>query len=357
MKHVLVYGMTDNPGGIETYLLNFFQRVQGNGVVLDFVSDFPGISGSEILTDRGAKLHFIPAKSRDLKGHLTGMWKILRSHREYEAVYFNILDAGAAVTMIPVFLAGRKIIVHSHNNDTEKVRLHKLCKPVLNIMTSGRAACSESAAQYMFGRFARKALVVPNAIDAKKFAFLEEVRQNKRRELGLGDHPCILHVGRISRQKNPLGLIDIFEAVHRRCPEAVLLSVGDGEMMDQFRRYIADKGLDDAVICLGTRNDVPEIYSAADLFLFPSLYEGLGIVVLEAQAAGLPCVISDTIPSDVSVTGLVSCVSLDASPDIWAEQIILQLGQPRKVSYGEIVAAGYDISCCSEFDQKLVDMF
>lgn len=357
MKHVLVYGMTDNPGGIETYLLNFYRRVQGNGIKLDFVSDFPSISGSDILTERGSNLYFIPAKSRDLKTHLMDMWKILREHREYESVYFNILDAGAAVTMLPVFLAGRKIIVHSHNNDTEKMRLHRLCKPFLNFMAGGRAACSESAAEYMFGKGAKKTLIIPNAIDAKKFAFSEELREQKRQELGLGDRPCICHVGRIAPQKNPFGLIDIFEAVHRSCPEAVLLSVGDGELMGEFRQYIADKGLENSVICLGARKDVPELYQAADVFLLPSLYEGLGIVALEAQAAGLPCVISDTIPRCVAVTDLVSMISLDAGPNVWAERILMQLGKPRKDSYREIVAAGYDVSCCSDCDQKLVDLF
>lgn len=357
MKHVLVYGMTDNPGGIETYLLNFFQRVQGHGVMLDFVSDFAAVSGSNVLEQGGATIYRIPAKSKDLWGHLRGIWKILMEHREYTSVYFNILDAGAAVTMIPVFLAGRKIVVHSHNNDTEKKRLHKLCKPFLNLMASGRAACSEAAADYMFGKTAKNTLIVPNAIDAAKFAFSEEVRAEKRRALHLGNRPCICHVGRIAQQKNPFGLIDIFEAVHRKCPEAMLLSVGDGELMGEFRRYIADKGLNSAVICLGARNDVAELYSAADVFLFPSLYEGLGIVVLEAQAAGLPCVISDVIPKQAWITDLVCPVPLTAEPDVWADRVLMQLGQPRKDSYREIVAAGYDISCCSSFDEKLVDMF
>lgn len=357
MKHVLVYGMTDNPGGIETYLLNFYQRVQGSGVMLDYVSDFPSISGSEILTERGSKLYFIPAKSRDLKAHLMGMWRILHEHVEYEAVYFNILDAGAAVTMLPVFLAGRKIIVHSHNNDTEKMRLHKLCKPFLNIMASGRAACSESAAGYMFGKTAKNTLIIPNAIDAAKFAFSDEVREQKRQELSLGNRPCICHVGRIAPQKNPFGLIDIFEAVHRKCPEAVLLSVGDGDLMGEFRRYIADKGLESAVICLGARNDVAELYSAADVFLFPSLYEGLGIVVLEAQAAGLPCVISDVIPKQVVVTDLVCPVPLTAEPDMWADRIIERLSVKRRDTRAELIAAGYDISCCAEFDEKLIEQF
>ena len=357
MKHVLVYGMTSNPGGIETYLLNFYRRVQGKSVMLDFVCDFPSISGSDLLTEYGSELYFIPPKSCDLKGHLCGMWKILHEHPEYKTVYFNILDAGAAITLIPVFLSGRKIVVHSHNNDTEKKRLHKLCKPLLNFMTTGRAACSESAAEYMFGRAAKKSFIVPNAIDAARFTFSEEVRIKKRKALNLGNRPCICHVGRLSQQKNPMGLIDIFEAVHRKSPETVLLSVGDGEMREQFHRYIAEKGLSNSVYCLGSRNDVAELYCAADLFLFPSFYEGLGIVVLEAQAAGLPCVISDTVPDSAVVTDLVTKISLNECTAIWADKILQQLRRSRRNTYGDILAADYDISCCSSFDQKLIDTF
>lgn len=355
MKHILVYGMSDNPGGIETYLLNIFLRVQDKLVHMDFVSDFPAVAHSEILEERGAKLHFIPAKSKNLFGHLAAVWRILKRHSEYEAVYFNILDAGAAVTMIPVFLLGRKIVVHSHNNSTEKIRLHRICKPFLNFFTAERAACSEPAAEYMFGGKAKRALIVPNAIDAARFTFCEETRIRKRQELGIGDRPCICHVGRITQQKNPLGLIDMFEAVHRKCPEAVLLSVGTGDMTDRFQSYIAQKGLSDAVICLGARHDVDELYQAADVFLFPSLYEGLGIVVLEAQAAGLPCVISDVIPKQATVTDLVHALSLDASPEVWADRVISCFGTPRRDTHKELIAAGFDISCCQEFDRKIMD--
>lgn len=357
MKHILVYGMSDNPGGIETYLLNFFLRVQGELVRMDFVSDFSAVAHSHILEERGAKVYHIPAKSKNLFGHLAAMWRILKSHKEYDAVYFNILDAGAAVTMIPVFLLGRKIVVHSHNDSTEKIWLHRICKPFLNFFTAERAACSEAAAKHMFGGKAEQALIVPNAIEAARFTYCEKTRIRKRQELGLGNRPCICHVGRITQQKNPLGLIDMFEAVHRKCPEAMLLSVGTGDMMEQFQNYIADKGLSDFVMCLGVRHDVDELYHAADVFLFPSLYEGLPIALLEAQAAGLPCVISDVISSKATVTDLVCAVSLEARPEVWADHVISHLGRERRDTYKELVASGYDISCCDLFDRKITEFW
>lgn len=357
MKHILVYGMTNNPGGIETYLLSFFQRAQGKGVHLDFVSDFPAISGSEILESRGASLFFIPAKSKSLWGHLRGLWKILRQHKEYQTVYFNILDAGAAITMIVPFLLRRKIVVHSHNDNTEKLRLHKLCKPFLNFMAKGHAACSPMAGEYMFGAAGADCLVIPNAIDSEKYAFDDSLRQKKRRELGVEGRPVICHVGRISYQKNPMGLIDIFQEVHRQNPDAILLSVGGGELMEQFTDYIARKGLTDCVKRLGVRKDVPEILQAADVFLFPSLFEGLGIALLEAQAAGLPCVISDVIPKQAIVTDLVCSVSLDAPPEAWAKLVLDRIALPRRNTKSDIVSAGFDISCCEDFDRQLIALF
>lgn len=357
MKHVLVYGMTDNPGGIETYVLNFFERVQGKGVQLDFISDFPTIAHSERLTAKGAKLFFFPAKSKDLWGHLKGMWKLLRGHKEYKTVYFNILDAGAAITMVPAFLLGRRIVVHSHNGSTDKVKLHKLCKPFLNLMASARVACSRVAAEHMFCGKGKQCLVIPNAIDGAAHRFDPQLREEKRAQLQLGQRPAICHVGRLSLQKNPLGLLDIFEALLEECPQAVLLSVGDGEMAEQFHGRIAEKGLGESVKCLGVRNDVSQILQAADVFLLPSLYEGLPISLLEAQASGLPCVVSDAVSAESAITDRVSFVSLEAEPRIWAQKLVAALQLPRQDCYHQILEAGFDLSCCDTFDQLLLEKF
>lgn len=357
MKHVLVYGMTDNPGGIETYLLNFFQRVQGHGVMLDFVSDFPSISGDEILQSRGSQLYYIPAKSKDLQGHWKALWRILREHKEYTCVYFNVLDAGTAVTMLVPYLMGRRIAVHAHNNSTEKKGLHTFCKPLLGLLAHGLAACSESAAEYMFGRRSKDCLVIPNVIDAKKYRFDPAARQKKRKELAMEDAFVVCHVGRLAEQKNPGGLLDIFEELYRNCDDARLLSVGDGELSERFKADIAQRGLQNAVICLGARSDIPEILQAADIFLFPSLYEGFGISVLEAQAAGLPCVISDVIPKQATVTDLVHPISLKAPVEVWVQRILECRNTERADTYQSLCEAGYDVSCCEEFDSKLIAMF
>ena len=358
MKHVLVYGMTYNPGGMERYIVNFFRRVQGNSVMLDFITDFDSVAYADILTAGGAKIHYFPAKSRSLWGHWRALWKLLREHKEYTAVYFHVLDAGAAVTMVVPYLLGRRIIVHSHNNETEKKRLHKLCRPALCFMANGYVSCSDAASVFMFGKKADRAIVSPNAIDAKKYRFDPRTRAKKRAELGLeGNRLVVIHVGRMAPQKNPLGLLDIFEAVWKKNPSAALIYVGDGELASEFDERVREKHLTDAVMRLGVRGDVHELLQAADVFLLPSLYEGFGIVVLEAQAAGLPSVVSDAVPQEAAVTELVTRLPLSEPPEAWADVILRAAGQERRDTCERLVQSGYDISCCEESDARIVNLF
>lgn len=357
MKKVLIYGMSNNPGGIETYLLNYYSRNHGKTVHLDFISDFPTIVEEKAILESGSQIYYIPAKSKGLMAHWKALWRVLRVHKEYRTLYFNVMDAGSVFTMLIPFLMGRRLVVHSHNGNTDKVRLHKLCKPIANFLTSGRVACSRLAADYMFGENGVKALVIPNAIDAHKYTYNPAARHTMREKLALEDRLIVCHVGRLSRQKNPFGVLDMFEALHRMRPDSVLLSVGTGELEKEFHEAIKAKGLEGAVICLGVRSDVPTILQAADVFLLPSLYEGLPIALLEAQAAGLPCVVSDTITREVAVTELVTYVPLETPAQDWAK-CILQVAQTERMdTFDELAAAGFDISRCAEFDNLLNEKF
>lgn len=353
MKKVLIYGMSNNPGGIETYLLNYYRRNHEKNVHLDFVSDFPSVVDKQVLLDAGSRIYYIPAKSKGLLNHWKALWRVLWTHREYETLYFNVMDSGAVFTMLIPFLLGRKIVVHSHNGDTDKVKLHKLCRPLANALASERVACSRLAADYMFGRAGKSALVIPNAIDIRKYTFDPVARSATREKLGVGNRLTVCHVGRLSRQKNPFGVLDIFEMLHRAHPNSVLLSVGTGELEKEFHETIRAKGLEKAVMCLGVRSDVPDILQAADVFLLPSLYEGLPIALLEAQAAGLPCVVSDTITREVAATNLVTYVSLKAPVQDWVERIVLATRTERMDTFEQLAAAGFDISRCAEFDSLL----
>lgn len=351
-RKILVYGMTDNPGGIESYLMGFLRR-QPAGTV-DFLCDFPAIAYADEIRARGAQVHFIPAKSQSLSGHWRETARVLRAHPEYTAVYLNVLDAGCVFLAAVPWLYRRRIVVHSHNGDTDKTRLHRLCRPLLGRMTDGRASCSDAASRHMFGRTGGDILFVPNAIDAKQYRYDPELRAEKRAELGLRDRLALCHVGRISRQKNPLFLLDILAAVRERRPDAALLSVGEGEMAAAFDARIRALGLEDAVLRLGRRPDVPALLQAADVFLLPSLYEGLSIALLEAQAAGLPSVASDAISPQTVVTDTVRFAGLSEPARAWADAALAAAEMPRRDTFDAIARAGFDVSGCAASDEKLL---
>ena len=344
--------MTDNPGGIESYLMGLLRRVPAG--TFDFLCDFPSIAYGEEIAARGSRVYYIPAKSRSLPGHWRGTSRVLWEHPEYGTVYLNVLDAGCVFLAVIPWLYRRRIVVHSHNGGTDKMRLHRLCRPVLDRITGGRAACSDEASLHMFGRTGEDILFVPNAIDTSRYAYDPAVRAEKRRELGLGDSLTVCHVGRISRQKNPLFLLDIFARIRAKRPDAVLLSVGEGEMAEEFDGYIREKGLEDCVLRLGRRSDVPALLQAADVFLLPSLYEGLSIALLEVQAAGLPAVASDVISPQTVITDTVRLMSLAESPEAWAGAVLAAAETGRADTAGALARAGFDSSRSGESDRRLL---
>lgn len=354
LKRVLVYGMTDNPGGIETYLINTMKELNKQDIKLDFLCDFPEIAYKNEIEKNGSKVYFIPAKGKQLIKHWIGVAKVLKQHKEYQTVYFNILDAGAAFTMMIPWIMGRKIVTHSHNGETDKKKLHKYCRPVMNFVTSEYFACSNVAASFMFGKKAKQAILIPNAIDMQKYQYDENVRKNKRRELEIDDNTSVIcHVGRLSMQKNPFGMLDIFCELLKKNDSAVLMSVGTGELEQEVKKYAKKLGVDKKVKFLGKRKDVAQLLQAADVFFLPSFYEGLPIVALEAQAAGLTCVLSDSITKEVDITGNVVFVDLNASKTDWTDALIRGASMQRCDVRGILSQSEYNIQNFGSVIDKL----
>lgn len=325
-KRILVYGMTDNPGGIETYLMNVMQKLAEHNVKFDFICDFPSVAYAELIAKYDSKVYFIPAKSKGLLKHWNELYKVLKQHKEYRTVYFNILDAGAVFTMVIPWILRRKIVTHSHNGETDKKKLHKYCRPVLTLMTNQYLTCSEIASKFMFGsnkKIQDKVIKIPNAIDIEKYKYDEDIRILKRKELNISEEQLVIgHIGRMSIQKNPLGMLDIFKETLKKDKRVVLLSVGTGELQAEVREYASRIGVEEQVKFLGKRADVEDLLQVMDVFFLPSFYEGLPIVALEAQAAGLSCVLSNNITNEVDITGNVSFIDIDAPYEEWANELL-----------------------------------
>lgn len=355
--HILVYGMTDNPGGIETYILNLFKFLNKDEIIFDFVTDSSAIVYNDFFKKYGSRVHFIHPKSKNLWYHLTDWKNILYNYPEYKVVYFNILDAGAVFSMLVPWLLRRRIVVHSHNGDTNKKYLHYLCRPLLCFMASDYISCSKLASSYMFlSTKAKQALIIPNAIDIDKFKYNPLQREYLRSKLGFGKKFIVCHIGRITKQKNPFGVIDIFDALYHKYSNTILLYVGTGDMENEIKQYALTKESCDNIQFYGVRRDIPDILQISDVFLFPSFYEGLGIAAIEAQAAGVPCVLSDTIPKEVKVMPNVIFKSLQYdSVDNWAQALLDAKRFERSTNQQALIERGYDFRNCSYYYNQLLE--
>ncbi|MEK5214649.1 glycosyltransferase [Psychrobacillus sp. FSL H8-0487] len=209
------------------------------------------------------------------------------------------------------------------------------------------------AAKEMFGK--NEHILIKNAIPAKEYIYNDKIRKEVRTQYGLEKKFIIGHVGRLSYSKNHEFLLKIFVNIHEKNKDAILLLVGDGELRNDIEKKIEELGLKEHVILTGVRNDISRLLQAMDVFVFPSHFEGLGIVAIEAQASGLPCVISDTIPQEALITNDIKQVSLNVGVEVWAETILNYKDSfNRKNTYQEINNAGYDIK---EESSKLEQLY
>ncbi len=356
MNRILVYGMTSNPGGIESFVMNQYSLLDKSRAIFDFVVDFPEMCYEKYVREEGSEVYFISPKGKKLFSHWLALFRLLTSHPEYKKIYFNILDAGAVFTMLIPWLLGREIIVHSHNGSTQKKKLHKLCKPFLKIFAKKCLACSKAAAQYMFDT--TEIDVIPNAIDCEKYRFNEKVRADKRTELGLDENTLALcFVGRLSYQKNVHFLISVFEEVSKKDKNAVLLIAGDGEEKEKMLETAKALGIEEKIRFLGKRNDVNEILQAADAYIMTSHFEGLSVVAVEAQAAGLPCVFSDGMSEETKINSNVIFVPLKESAEHWADKVLRQAKLQRETEQSLLQRAGYDLSYPNKSQTELLEYF
>lgn len=344
MKRILIYGMTKNRGGIESYIYNYYRFMDRSNITFDFVSEDEEIAYGEEFKAFGSSVYYIVSRREGLFKHITSLRKIIKNGR-YDAVYYNLLSASAVFSvMASSGLRGVKTIVHSHNNSVKNLGTHLKLRPLLNLLTDQRLSCSVPATDFMFGEKHRKdTIIINNAIDLEQYRFDPAIRAQVRAEFGLGDAFTVGHVGRLCYQKNTLFLLDIFFAVLKKMPDAHLLLIGEGEDRAEVEQKILDLGIKENVTLAGMRSDVPRLMQAMDLFLLPSRFEGLPVVGIEAQAAGLPCFFADTFTHDTAITDKVTFIPLEATPVEWAEAIMACKGATREDRSGIIRKQGFDI--------------
>lgn len=349
-----------NRGGAETMIMNLYRNIDRTKIQFDFIVH----TEEECAFDNeikflGGNIYRVPRYIGKNHFQYKKIWnKFFSEHREYKIIYGHVIST-ASIYLKIAKKYGLITIAHSHNTSSgygfSAIVKNILQYPIRDI-ADYLFACSKSAGEWLFGKNACKSdnfFVIKNAIDTNKFIYDEKVRAKKRLELKSEEKFIIGHIGNFLISKNHEFLIDVFKIVHDEYEDAILLLIGDGELKNFIELKVSNYGLKDCVLFAGSRSDIPELLQAMDVFLFPSLFEGLPVSLIEAQAAGLPCVISDKITDEVMITkNLVSFISLNEPEKTWAGKVFeYNQSFDRKDMYDEIVESGYDIKTTSKWMQ------
>lgn len=357
---VLQENVIMDPGGIESLLMNLYRHMDRNVVQFDFLLHRPqkGTFDDEIESLGGRIYRTEPFNPFHHQKYLKSMEEVLRAHPEYK-----IIHAHSELNYWPLKVA-KKLrvpvrIAHSHNaRSTINLKYFFLLYEKLFIKkaASDLFMCSTIAGEWSYGPKAvadGKCVFLKNGIEVEKYAYDEKVRAEVRRKMGLGDKLVIGHVGRFMQQKNHGFLIDIFKNIHDKHPESVLLLVSEGRLLNEMKNKVSRLGLTDAVQFLGFRDDVHELMQAMDVFVLPSLWEGLPFTLVESQCAGLPSVISDVISDEAIVTDVITKVSLKETADKWADVILeVYRNTKRKDISDQVRDGGFDIVSTARWLQE-----
>lgn len=335
-------------GGVEQVVMNYYRHIDYERVQFDFLVDADStlvpVGEIEAL---GGRVFTVPPYQH-LAAYERELERLFREER-WPIVHSHI----NALSVFPLYAAKRAgvpvRIAHSHSTagkgETAKNAVKSVLKQFANVYPTHRMACSKYAGEWLFGKGADFE-VIYNAIDLSCFSFNAEARARARADLGLvGGQLAVGHVGRFMPQKNHRFLIDAFAELARLRSDAVLLLVGSGEAEALAESWAAERGVADRVRFLGQRADVGRLYQAFDAFALPSLYEGLCLVGVEAQAAGLPCFLSDQITREVDVTGTVRFLPID-NPSAWAAALA-EVEPGGRIEAHREDFENYDIDCAA----------
>ncbi|WP_404452326.1 glycosyltransferase family 1 protein [Virgibacillus necropolis] len=339
-----------NRGGAETLIMNLYRNIDRSKVQFDFLTCKEGIFDSEIIA-MGGKVHRIPYITEiGHKGYIQELNKFFKTNSEYKIIHAH-MDKMSGLVLRSARKANVPIrIAHSHNTKSEGGFVSKLYKwnagRSIKPNATHRYACSHAAAKWLYGDGITNTLILKNGIEPDKFQYTHLAREHIRSELKIENEALVLgHVGRFSHQKNHLFLLDIFASISNEVPNAVLILAGDGPLKAKIIEKAERLNIADKVKLVGVREDINLLLQAFDIFVFPSLHEGLPVTLIEAQGAGLPCVISNTITKEVDMkVGLVHYLSINDQTS-WLTTIsnLAQDNKSRTISKNALSQNGYDI--------------
>lgn len=360
MKKVLVYGYNGTMfGGLEQILTEYMRAITAVSKDISFDVLIAGdvCNQEEQLVNMGCRVLYYPVRRKDIKAYNARMDEIF-AQTSYDAIWCNV----SGLTNIDVLVKAKKQgipvrVVHSHvrhlmwGNPIMRVLvplMHNCNKLRLTKFANHYWACSQEAGKFMFPRSVHQQIfVVKNAIDTNRYYPSEEKNRELCTQFGL-DGLVVSHTARLSKEKNQMFLLRVMRGLVDREPAAKLLLVGEGDLRAELEAETKRLGLQDHVVFTGFRSDIPDLLRLADVFLLPSVAEGLGLSAIEAQACGLPCVVSSAVPAEVDITGAVRFVPLDAPIEQWVDAVMETAKKRIDDPTGCVKKAGYQISATAK---------
>ncbi|MBQ7134371.1 MAG: glycosyltransferase family 1 protein [Ruminococcus sp.] len=336
-------------GGAETFVMNIYRNIDRKKIQFDFLvhGEKRGAYEDEIEA-MGGRIFRLPKMSLlSLNKYNRAIDVFFTTHNEYKVVHSHASELGCFI-----FKKAKQYnipfrVCHAHsapNGLNIKTPVRYMFKKYIDCFSNARFSCSEAAGVWQYGENAEFE-VINNGIETKKYTFNEDTRLDMRRQCDIDDSQLVVgHIGRFETPKNHKFILEIFEQIKLKKREAKLLFIGIGSLKEEIKSLVIEKGLEDSVLFVGAINNVPDYLQMMDVFVFPSLFEGLGIALIEAQASGLKCIASSTVPREANVTELVTNLDLTLSAEKWADTVISQTEVLDRTVYSAKVAdAGYDI--------------
>lgn len=342
-----------NMGGIQAFLMNVYRNIDKNKIQFDFlIDDLPkGLFEDEILS-LGGKIYRVTPRKKSISQNRRDLNKFFKRHRDYICVHFHCSNLSYIEPLVAAHRNKVPVrIMHSHSTNLPNGVMHKVLhiihKRKLKSIVTDFLACSDLAGKWLYDGVVEeeKVVIIQNGIKVNDFLYNNEVRNEYREKLGVEKNVVFGNIGRFCEAKNHMFLLEVFNLIKNKIPNAVLILVGDGELHEQVCKKINELRLQDKVFVLGARNDVPSILQALDYIIMPSKWEGFPVALLEEQASGLPCYVSDAITTQAKINSNVFYLPLQDGYGKWSDYICATYSsQNRITNVTAIKEQGYDIS-------------
>ena len=329
MIKVLHLFTTLDSGGVESFLFNYYFHINTDNINFDVIVPGKRIGYlEEQFRERGSCIYHVPTFHENPLRMIQDVSKIIKKGN-YDVVHCHGYKSCLGLLLAKIHKCPVRII-HSHMAFVNETPFQKVARKAMMMIVRGCAtdklACGKDAAEWLFGREEKEAVVINNAIDLEKYRFSEQDRIDYRKELGIRNSEYVLgNVARLTYQKNQSFLLQIVKRLKDEGIYIKLLLIGNGEDENELKEECETLGIKDQVMFLGLRKDVPKLLSAIDCFVLPSRFEGLPVVLVEVQAAGVPIIVSDNVTHEIDVSGSLQYVSLEDGVDRWCQIIKMQM--------------------------------